>query len=269
MCVAQRRHVDVEDVEAVEEVGAQVALGDGVAGVAIGGGEDADIDILLGARAKAAKLAFLEDAQQLGLGADGHFADLVEQQRAAGGQLEAAGAALDGAGEGAFFVAEDFAFDERFRDGGAVDGDEGPRLARAEVVKGAGDQLLAGAAFAGDEDGDVGGGDLFDQAEDLAHGLARAADHGAEDAGLAQAAAGDFQLDCGIALAGGVGEDGAQAGGVDGLLQEVVGAELHGVNGDLDGALGGQQDHGDVGSDAGAFFGKLGQQAECRRGAAS
>jgi hypothetical protein len=46
------------------------------------------------------------------------------------------------------------------------------------------------------------------------------ADEAAEDAGFAEAAAGDFKLDFGFALAGGVGEDGAQAGGVDGLLQK-------------------------------------------------
>ena len=45
-------------------------------------------------------------------------------------------------------------------------------FAGAEVVEGAGDEFLAGSAFAGDEDGYVGGGDLLDEAEDLAHGLA-------------------------------------------------------------------------------------------------
>ena len=111
--LAQRRHVDVEDVEAVVEVGAQVAFGNGVRGVAVGGGQHAHVHVLLGARAQAAQLALLKNAQQLGLGADGHFADLVQQQRAAGGQLEAAGAPLGRAGEGALFVAEDLAFDER------------------------------------------------------------------------------------------------------------------------------------------------------------
>ena len=88
------------------------------------------------------------------------------------------------------------------------------------------------------------------------------ADHGAEDAGFAQAAAGDFELDFGFALAGGVGEDVAEAGGVDGLEEEVVSAELHGLDGDGDGALGGEEDDGGVGFEVGAFFGEAGEQAD-------
>ena len=129
--LAESRHVDVEDVEAVVEIGAQVALFNGDAGIAIGGGEDAHVHLLLGARAQAAELALLKNAQELGLGGDGHFADLVEQQGAAGGQLEASGTPFGRAGEGAFFVAEELAFDEGLRDGGAVDGDEGTGFARS------------------------------------------------------------------------------------------------------------------------------------------
>ena len=87
------------------------------------------------------------------------------------------------------------------------------------------------------------------------------ADQSAEDAGLAQAAARDFEFDGGLALAGGVGQDGAQAGGVHWLLQEVVGAELHGVDGELDGAQGGEHNNGQIGVEAGALLGELGQEA--------
>ncbi len=41
-----------------------------------------------------------------------HVADFIEQERAVLGEFEAAGAAFDGTGEGAFFVAEEFTFDE-------------------------------------------------------------------------------------------------------------------------------------------------------------
>ena len=52
---------------------------------------------------------------------DRHLADFVEQQGAAFGQFEAAGAAFERAGERAFFVAEDFALDQRFGNGRAID----------------------------------------------------------------------------------------------------------------------------------------------------
>ena len=48
-------------------------------------------------------------------------------------------------------MAEDFAFDKRFRNRRAVDRDKGPRLARAQIVECACHQFLAGSALAGDE----------------------------------------------------------------------------------------------------------------------
>jgi hypothetical protein len=45
-----------------------------------------------------------------------HLADLVEEERAAVGLLEAADAAAVGAGEGALLVAEELGLEERLRD---------------------------------------------------------------------------------------------------------------------------------------------------------
>ena len=79
-----------------------------------------------------------------------HVADLIEEKRAAVALLEPADALGDGAGEGAFLMAEEFAFEELLGDGGAVDGDEILPAALAVMVDGAGDEFLAGAALAGD-----------------------------------------------------------------------------------------------------------------------
>ena len=51
-----------------------------------------------------------------------------------------------------------------------MDGDEFGLVPVAEAVDGVGDEFLAGAAFALDEDGGAGGGDLLDRVEDLVHG---------------------------------------------------------------------------------------------------
>ena len=75
----------------------------------------------------------LQHAQQLGLRRQRHLGDLVEQQRAAVGRLEAAVAALDRAGERAALVAEQLRLEQRLRERRAVDGDE--RLARARVLR--------------------------------------------------------------------------------------------------------------------------------------
>ena len=66
----------------------------------------------LGLAADAAELALLEDAEELGLDAGRHLADLVEEERAAVGELEAARAAVAGAGEGAALVAEELALEQ-------------------------------------------------------------------------------------------------------------------------------------------------------------
>ena len=79
------------------------------------------------------------------------FADFVQEERAAVGGLEAAFALGMRAGEGAFFVPEQFAFQKRLRDGAAIDGDKRPVFARAALVDGPRRHFLAGAAFAQEE----------------------------------------------------------------------------------------------------------------------
>ena len=93
---------------------------------AVGGGEHPDIDLHGGRAADPIDHPLLQRAQQFRLQADIHLGDFVEQQRAAIGFLEPADPAGNGAGEGALLVAEQFGFEQSFRDRGAVDRDEGP-----------------------------------------------------------------------------------------------------------------------------------------------
>jgi hypothetical protein len=73
-------------------------------------------------------------------------------------------------------VAEELALDQPGRDRRAVDLRQRPVLARALVVDGAGDQLLAGASLPGDEDGGVGRGDALNSTQHRQQRVA-AADH--------------------------------------------------------------------------------------------
>ncbi len=98
---AQRRHVDRQDMQPVEQVLAEAAGGDLGEGIAIGGADDADIDAANAGIADRLHGAALDEAQELGLQAEIHLADLVEEQRAAIGKLGRAGPGLGGAGEGA------------------------------------------------------------------------------------------------------------------------------------------------------------------------
>ena len=74
-----------------------------------------------------------------------------------------------GAGEGTALVAEELGLEELEGEGGAVDLDEGALAAGGAVVDGAGDELLADAGLAPDEDGGIGVGDLIDHFLDGLH----------------------------------------------------------------------------------------------------
>ena len=108
------------------------------------------------AAADAVEFALLQDAEQFRLGVRGQIADLVEEDGAALGQLESADAPGDGAGEGTFLVAEQFALDEPGRQGGAVDLDERLVLPPAVGMDRPRNEFLARPRLARDEDGGVG-----------------------------------------------------------------------------------------------------------------
>ena len=184
----QRRRLDAHDVDAVEEVLAEFALGHQLGQVLVGGEDEARAQRNELAGAQAAELHLLQDAQQLDLGKEAQVADFVEEERAVAGLLEVAFAGADGAGKGAFFVAEELGFDEGFRNGAAGNGDERLVGARAQVVNGAGDEFLAGAAFAGDQHRGVEVGDAADQLINALH-LRAGADDAVAGAGRPQACA--------------------------------------------------------------------------------
>jgi hypothetical protein len=138
----------------------------------VGRGDDADVDLDRLIAADALKRAALQDAENLRLRGRRHVADFVEEDGAVVALLELADALRGGAGERAAFVAEQFAFEQLLRDGRAIDGEERLGVAFAVMIDGAGDEFLTRAAFAGDERGGIGSGDLADEFEDLLHRFA-------------------------------------------------------------------------------------------------
>ena len=90
--LAQRRNAKWKDGEAVIEIGAEPALAHFVLEVAIGRGDDAHVDAVNTVAADTLNLPVLQGAQQLWLQFERQLADLVEEQRAAVGDLELAGA---------------------------------------------------------------------------------------------------------------------------------------------------------------------------------
>ena len=92
---------------------------------------DVDVDPPRLERTDAVDFAELQHAQQLRLHRQRQLADLVEEQRAAVGQLEQARLVVGGAGERAAHVAEQLALEQRLDDRRAVDRHEPAIAARS------------------------------------------------------------------------------------------------------------------------------------------
>jgi len=212
----------------------------------VGGGDDADVDVDGGVGADADDLALLEDAEELDLGGEGHVADFVEQEGAAVGVLEASESGFGGAGEGALGVAEELALEDALGQGAAVEGDEAALAPPAVVVEGAGDELLACAALAVDEDGGVGGGDLAECVEGAEH-AGVVADDALEAVALVELLAELEVVAAQVLFLEGVADDGPELLEVDRLAQVGGGPLLHGGHGVLDGGVARDEDDLDLG----------------------
>ena len=220
----------MDDVEPVVEVLAESALLDLGSKVPVRRGDDPDVDLDGRVRTDALELPLLEDAQELGLGGQRHLTDLVEEDRALVGGLEAALAHGHRPGERPLLVAEQLGLEERLGQRGAADLDQWMGVALAGPMQRLGDELLAGPRLAGDEDGGVAAGDLADELEDLQHRLRRADDALALGRALAQLQSKCADLEAHV----GVLEDPAQRGeevvDLERLGDVVVGAVLHGLD---------------------------------------
>src|SRR6266850_2404972 len=115
---------DMNDIQTIEEIAAESPDLDFLGEVPVGTRDDADVHPHGLRAADRPYLFFLDRAQKLYLQVDRHLADLIEKDRAVVGRGEQAWTRLHGAGEGALHVAEQLAFEERVRDGSAVDWNE-------------------------------------------------------------------------------------------------------------------------------------------------
>jgi hypothetical protein len=151
----------------------------------MGGGDQPHVELQRAAAADPFQFALLQDAQQLGLKGRRDVADFVEKERAAVGHFEAALARRHGAGEGALLMPEEFRLEQILGQRSAVEADVGSARTWRVVVDGVGDQFLAGARLAADQDRCRPFGDHADLVEDAQHGT-RMANEVAETGAVAK-----------------------------------------------------------------------------------
>ena len=123
--ITESRQCHLQGIEAIEQVGAEAPLANGLVEAGVGSGDEKDIDLGSDA-AEGAHGPVVKQEQKHGLQRDRHVADLVKEKRAAVGFLdESSRATAPRAGKRAVGIAEQFGLDQAFGKGGAVDGDEG------------------------------------------------------------------------------------------------------------------------------------------------
>jgi hypothetical protein len=122
--LAQRRNTNRQAVETKVEVASKASGFDVGFEVAVGRADEANVDALGPRRADAAHLAVVERAQQLGLDLERHLAELVQEERAAVCGFDQTFTSGRRSGEGAAFVPEELALEQRLGEGGAVDANE-------------------------------------------------------------------------------------------------------------------------------------------------
>jgi hypothetical protein len=118
----------------------------------------ADIRIQRARGAEALESVLLQDAQEFRLQVEREVTDFVEEQRPPVSQFKAPEALRERPREGAFFIAEEFAFEQPAGNGGAVERDEGARVTRTEGVQRPCQEFFAGAGLALQEYGGIGRG---------------------------------------------------------------------------------------------------------------
>src|SRR5205823_9360443 len=146
--LGERRNVELDDVQSVVQVLAELAGRDALLELAVRRRDNAHVDVVRLVRADGADLPLFEGAEQLDLQRKRHVANFVEEECPAGRRLEEAAPISDRAGERALLVAEELRLEQPFRNRAAIHGDEGRVAPASCLVDRAREKLLARAALA-------------------------------------------------------------------------------------------------------------------------
>ncbi len=148
--LAQRRDVQLDHVQPVVQILPEGLGSDGIDQIAIGCGDDADVDPRFRpVGSDALNLTGLEESEEKPLHSRRGFADLVHEHRSAVRLFEDTGAIAKRAGETSSYVTEELGLEQRLGQRGAVHRDERILSPLAAGMNQPRDDLLANAAFSG------------------------------------------------------------------------------------------------------------------------
>src|SRR5437867_9660025 len=145
---SQRRDQQRQVVQPVVQVRAKPTLFDQPHQALMGSCDDADVHRDRSFSTDPGYLPLLNGAEQGDLAMRTQVPDLIQKKRPAMRQFELAKPVAMRAGEGALLMPEEFAFDERFRNGAAIQSHEAVMAPMTEPMDQRGDQFLAGPRFA-------------------------------------------------------------------------------------------------------------------------
>ncbi len=174
--LAQRRQVNRDDAQAIEQVFAKGPGLDGFPQIAVAAGNDADVQLDAFLAAHLHEFPLLDHPQQLRLDVETQVGDFIEKEGPMIGQFKQTVLGLKGTGERAFDVAEQLAFQQALHQGRTIHRDKGLIGSQAVAVNGTRHQFLAGTAFAGDEHRAVARCRAPDLGKHLLHGRTAAND---------------------------------------------------------------------------------------------
>src|ERR1700677_3599064 len=123
--MTQRRQIDLYNIQTVKQVLTKFALRHETLQGTVGSADYAYFYLDGLAAANAFKGSFLKYAQQFGLHACWHVADFIEEDNPTLRHFKSTVPLNCRTGKSSFFVAEQFAFQQGFRQGGAIDRHEG------------------------------------------------------------------------------------------------------------------------------------------------
>src|SRR5690606_4037117 len=179
LALTQGREDDLDHRQAIKQILTERAIGHTFLQIGIGGGENADVDGNFLTPANALDPLVLQEAKQLHLKQERNLANFIKEKGTSLSTFDTTLALGMSAGEGAFLMPEEFTLDQRLRDRGAINGDEGPVPAGAAFVNRTRGHLLARPALSQDQYRGLGCGDLPDILKDRLHPLA-GAEHAVE-----------------------------------------------------------------------------------------